>query len=164
MGQAVYATGDQLTHALRELGVNFILGGTAKIENLQPQPASLIAALANSDEARLRLSLVPLFLEHPEFAEYAQNAAELLEPQARITLQCYFSAALWLGQIYCTPKISLPDLFSDELKLSPGIDPEINLHALAHRHGELTGMQINWLGTYKHAAQVWLASLEFDRG
>ncbi len=58
--------GDQLTNALHVLGVHFVLGGQSKDNLLHKQPVRLIAALAESNESRLRLSLIPLFLEHPE--------------------------------------------------------------------------------------------------
>jgi hypothetical protein len=37
-----------------------------------------------------------------------------------------------------------------------GIPPR----GLAKRHEELSGARVNWLGTYQHAAQVWLKGLE----
>jgi hypothetical protein len=39
-------------------------------------------------------------------------------------------------------------------------DPEANLKALAIRQQALSGAQVNWLGTYLHAAQVWQKGLE----
>jgi hypothetical protein len=51
----------------------------------------LIAALAESDESRLRLSLIPLFLEHHEFALHVWTVAKKLHQAARLTLQCYYS-------------------------------------------------------------------------
>ena len=71
-------TGDQLTNALRALEVNFILGGNRIEASLHKQPARLIAALAQSEEARLRLSLIPLFLEHPEFAARVRTVEPFL--------------------------------------------------------------------------------------
>jgi hypothetical protein len=163
MSRTAAITGDQLTNALRALGVNFVLGGQSKDESLHKQPARLIAALAESSEARLRLSLIPLFLEHPEFAAHARAVARNLDPSARLTLQCYYSAAVWLGQKYQTRNRSLPDYFSKDLNLVPTNDPEINLYRLAKRHSELSGAQVNWWGTYQHAAQVWLKGLEYQK-
>ncbi|MDI6770234.1 MAG: pyrimidine/purine nucleoside phosphorylase [Anaerolineales bacterium] len=95
MSHPVTTTGDQPTNALHALGVNFIMGAGSKDESLHEQPARLIAALAESKEARLRLSLIPLFLEHPEFAAHVRAAARSLNPSARLTLHCYYSAAVW---------------------------------------------------------------------
>ena len=162
MSRTAAITGDQLTNALRALDINFILGGQSKDETLHKHPARLIAALAESDEARLRLSLIPLFLEHPEFAAHAQTIARKLNPPAQLTLQCYYSAAIWLGKKYGR-NASLPDYFSKELNLHPTDDPEKNLHELAKRHRELSGARVNWLGTYQHAAQVWRKGLELNK-
>ena len=162
MSQAIVITGNQLTNALRALDVNFILGGQSKDETLHKQPARLIAALAQSNESRLRLSLIPLFLEHPEFALRVRTVAKRLDPSVRLTLQCYYSAAVWLGKKHQLHK-TLPDYFSQELDLHPVDDPEENLKALAKRHKELSGTRVNWLGTYLHAAQVWQKGLEYKK-
>src|SRR3989304_136460 len=96
MSRAVEITGTQLTNALRALDVNFIMGGQTTDETLHKQPTLLIAALAESDESRLRLSLIPLFLEHHEFAVHVRTVAKKLDPATRLTLKCYYTAAVWL--------------------------------------------------------------------
>ncbi len=163
-------TGEQLVNALHILGVKFIMGGKDSGASPYKQPARLIAALAESKEARLRLSLIPLFFEYPEFATVVRRVAGRLDPSARLTLQCYYSAAVWLQQKYhlsldalIGEKISLPDYFSFELGMQPTSDPEINLVRLAQRHQTLSKTSVNWLGTYKHAAQVWLKGLELQK-
>lgn len=156
MNTELNITGEQLANALHTLGVKFIMGGQNKRDHLGKQPARLIAALAESQESRLRLSLIPLFLEHPEFAGHVRTAAKKVTPAAQLTLQCYYTAAVWLGQQYQLHKAPLPDLFSRELHLVISSDPEENLRSLAKRHQELSGAPINWLGTYHHAAQRWV--------
>jgi hypothetical protein len=162
MSPAAEITGTQLTNALRALDVNFIMGGQSTNETLHKQPARLVAALAKCGESRLRLSLIPLFLEHPEFALHVRTAAKKLDPPARLTLQCYYTAAVWLGKKY-QQHGTLPDYFSQELSLHPIDDPEENLRALAKRHKELSGTWVNWLGTYLHAAAVWQKGLQHKR-
>lgn len=152
-------TGDQLASALHVLGVNFIRGGTDTDVSLSSHPPRLIAALAQSNEARLRLSLIPLFLEHSEYASRARVVAKKLDPSARLTLKCYYSAAVWLAKKYQL-NISLPDHFSKDLNLTPVEDPEENLRTLAKRHAELSGSYVNWLATYQHAEQVWRKGFE----
>lgn len=161
MSRAVEITGTQLTNALRALDINFIMGGQSTDETLHKQPARLIAALAESNESRLRLSLIPLFLEHPEFALYVRTAARKVDPAARLTLQCYYTAAVWLAKKY--QHGSLPDYFSEELGIHPMDDPEDNLRALAKRHKELSSTWVNWLGTYLHAAAIWQKGLQHKR-
>lgn len=156
-------TGDQLAGALNLLGVQFIMGESSRDKALHKQPERLLSALAQSSEARLRLALIPLLLEHPEFSAYARTAADSLTPPARLTLQCYYTAAFCLQRILSAPGKPLPDLFSGDLNLNLGDHHEENLRALARRHRELSGAPVNWLGTYQHAAQIWQKNLEFKR-
>ena len=163
MSQTAVITGDQISDALRALDVHFILGGNRQSAFIHKSPTRLIAALAMSNEARLRLSLIPLFLEHPEFAIHVKSVAANLLPSAQLTLQCYYTAALWLAQKYQLQS-SLPDHFSLELGLVPSTDVNENLQELAKRHKELSGRRVNWLGTYQHAAQIWQKGLEYKKG
>lgn len=137
------------------------MGGMETDETLSKHPTRLITKLAQSGEARLRLSLIPLFLEHPEYAPRVLNIAKKLDQFARLTLQCYYSAAVWLAKKHQQIGASLPDHFSKELNLVPVEDPEENLRALAERHKELSGSYVNWLATYRHAEQVWRKGLEY---
>jgi hypothetical protein len=162
MSRATVTTGNQLTDALQALGVRFLMGGDQKSSSLHKQPRRLIAALAESREARLRLSLIPLFLEHPEFSVHVRAVAKNLHSSARLTLQCYYSAAVWLRRKHQPRRKPMPDYFSRELKIQFAANPEENLRELARRHRELSGAQVNWLGTYQHAAQVWLKGLELQ--
>lgn len=99
MSPAAEITGTQLTNALRASDIHFIMGGQSTNETLHQQPGRLIAALAKSGESRLRVSLIPLVLEGLEFALYVRAAAKRLDSAARLTLQCYDTAAIWLAKI-----------------------------------------------------------------
>lgn len=162
MRHATTATGEQLANALRVLGVHFIRGGRDADEPLPNHPSRLIAALAQSDEARLRLALIPLFLERPEYASRVRTVASKLDPPAKLTLECYYSAAVWLAKKYQLETL-LPDHFSKDLGLTPGDGADENLRALAGRHAELSGSYVNWLATYQHAEQIWRKSFERQR-
>jgi hypothetical protein len=165
MKSAVVLTPSQLVDALDALGVPFLRGGcgaTGKVE-----PGDLLAALAASAEARLRLSLIPLLLAHPEYSAYATTALRQMQPATAITLRCYYTAALWLQVKYrarITASVGtsqwLPDLFGAELHLMEYTDPDAALRALAARQQALSGRVLNWLGSYEHAAQTWLQQLE----
>ncbi len=162
--------GEQLANALAALDVRFVLGGDGLEATLNLHPARLIAALAASDEARLRLALIPLFLQHPEFSAQARAAVQNLNSTQRITLMCYYTAAYLIQQRYRArldalsgEKATLPDLFSNELGLVSADDPDLNLKRLAERHTALSAAQVNWLGTYQHAIQKWLSTLERRR-
>ncbi|MEI7850065.1 MAG: hypothetical protein WCK35_30010 [Chloroflexota bacterium] len=149
-------------NALHALGVNFIMGGNGLDESLHTHPVRLISELAQSDEARLRLSLIPLFLEYPQYAAYLRTVARKLEPAALLTLRCYYTAAVFLAKKYQLT-ISLPDLFSGDLGLGLVDGPEENLRLLAKRHKQLSGSYVNWLATYKHAEDVWQKGLEYRK-
>ncbi len=53
-------------------------------------------------------------------------------------------------------KQNLRDLFSDDLGLEQYSDLDVSLKTLAARHQVLSQSSVNWLGTYQHAAQIWL--------
>jgi hypothetical protein len=161
MSNSLSFSQDQLVSELWARDVRFILGSPSGYPPTFP-PARLIAALAESPEARLQLSLIPLFLRHPEFAIHVSAAAKKINPAAQLILKCFYSATVWLEQKHLSRK-KLPDLFSEELGLYPKSNPEENLSALAKRHQELSGSQINWLGTYQHAADIWLKELELQQ-
>jgi hypothetical protein len=152
---------DQLVSELWARDVRFILGSKPDHPPTLP-PDRLITALAESRESRLQLSLIPLFLSYPEFAAYTKTVAKKLNPAPQLILKCFYSAAVWLEQKHLSQN-KLPDLFSKELELSPDSNPEENLGRLAKRQQELSGSHINWLGTYQHAADIWLKELELHR-
>ena len=151
--------GDRLANALRFLGVHFIALDNEITESLHRHPSQLIKALAQSKEARLRLSLIPLFLDHPEFARYLPKITGRLNPPEQIMLQCYYTAAMLFQKKYSALigiKKELPDLFSEILDLDKNADLDISLANLAVRHQTLSHSSVNWLGTYQHAAQIWI--------
>jgi hypothetical protein len=168
MPASIDMTPAQLTDALHALGIRFIFYGDRANGDPHAQPVRLLAGLASSNEARLRLALIPLFLEHPEFAVHAVAAAKSLAQRARLTLQCYYTAALWLQrenrfrlETLLGKQPPLPDLFSSDLGLaSMQGDPALALQNLAIRHQALSGEKANWLGTYRHALQVWMRAME----
>ena len=164
-------TSEQLATALHSLGVEFVMGNRPGKGSLYKKPTSLITALAKSPEARLRLSLIPLFLEHPEMARYVPKVVNKLEAAAKLTIKCYYTAAVWLqkqnyNQLDALIKLKspLPDYFSIDLGLEITTDFEENLRSLAQRHQLLSNSHVNWLGTYQHALKVWLKGLELQRG
>jgi len=151
----------ELVDALDTLGVCFLRGGSGATRNFSP--AVLIAALASSPEARLRMALIPLFLAHPEFAPKVRSAARSLLAKDAVVLRCTYTAAVWLQAKYrvrleavCGPQPALPDLFGEVLGITGQTEPDSALPLLAQRQRELTGITLNWLGTYEHAAQSWL--------
>lgn len=162
-------TGDLLVSELWARDVPFLMG-----RQVTPEPlldlATLIQSLAQSDEARVRMALIPLFLRHPEFASEAVIADELLSPSNQLYLRFYYTATTLLQKKYWErlvnifgEQIPLPDLFSEKLGFPLGADLDETLVRLGKRHQVLSERIINWVGTYEHAADVWLKEMELQK-
>ena len=154
-------TPQQLVDALDTLGVHFLRGGLGA--HVRAGPAALLAGLAASAGARLRLALIPLLLARPEFAHDAGSALQQMSPAAAVTFRCYYTAACWLqvkhrGRLTAClgPVRPLPDLFGEELGLAAYTDPDAALRALGAKQQVLSGRALNWCGSYEHAARTWL--------
>ncbi len=142
----------QLVAELDALGVRLLQGAYATEAIGKIAPARLLALLASSDEARLRLAIIPLLLHRSDFATHIDGAVQV-NASAQVVLKCYYTAARYLQQKYrlrleavTGRNAPLPDLFSLELGLQPAADPDSGLSALAQRHAVLSGKPINWLG------------------
>jgi hypothetical protein len=163
-------TEDQLVSELWAQDVQFLMG-KALTDAPTLSPESLLKSLAQSNEARVRLSLIPLLLRHPEFASVVEIVdRELSNSDPQLFFRCYFTAAMLFQKIYneslsrhfgSQPK--LPDMFSIKLGVTLTQDPEISLLELAKRHTILSGHKVNWIGTYKHATDIWLRHLELQK-
>lgn len=154
-------TEDDLVSELWARDVRFILGSAP---NHPPKlsPSELIIGLVESNEARLQLSLIPLFLRHPEFDKYVNEVVDKLNSSSQLILKCFYSAAVWLEQKHLSTN-SLEDLFSKELNITLSTNPAENLQSLAIQQQELSGEKINWFGTYEHAANIWLREIELQQ-
>jgi hypothetical protein len=167
IADAHFMAGAELAQALAALDVPFIAGASHQRIAALSQPAALLASLAASDEARLRLALIPLLLRRPEFARHAVAALRLMPPAAQTCFKCYYTAAVRVQEKHrrrletVLGRVDLlPDLFSAELGVSERTDPDDALRILAMRQRHLTGRSINWLGTYEHGADRLLKGLE----
>lgn len=173
--QDINAWNDQLTShqlgtVLNKLDVHFLAGEDTTERTDEVPPAIVIHALAISDEARLRLALIPLFLRHPEFALDVEFVSKRLSQESQIMLKCYFTAAHFLQKKYHSRLQALfgdfsplPDLFGCELGLLNIQSIDDGLTLLARRHCLLSGRPINWLGTYEHGARRLLTHYECKR-
>jgi len=158
---------DQLVAELWALDVRFLMGRQLSSTPLLA-PANLIASLAQSENARVRSSLIPVFLRHSEFFSEVETADKSLSPETnQLVLRFYYTAAVLLQRKYWErlAKIlgnqpQLPDIFSSKLGISLDENPEQALLQLANRHKILSGQFINWLGTYEHAAERLIKHME----
>lgn len=160
-------TNAALAAELNRMGIAWVVASADDRPEAPPEPIELIAALSSSDEARLRMALIPLFLSRSEYAELAGETAATLSGQPRVTLICYYTAAKLLQHKYEVrlEKLGLDspllkDWFSQELGLPDAGNPDTLLAHLANRHTELSGRQLNWYGTYEQAARRFMQRLE----
>ena len=155
-----------LSNQLSALGIQFILSDRIS-SPFQSKPKQLIYDLVCSNEARLRLSLIALFLQKPDYAQYVNDVYQSLPHEKAIILKYYYSAAVCLQQKYkhrldelFGEEPNLPPIFFEQLGLVINGDPQENLDLLTAQQREATGRSINWLGTYEHAAKRLLIHKE----
>lgn len=158
-----------LAAELGRLGIPFVFFSTDDRPFPPPAPDILLASLAMSDEARLRMALIPLFMTLSDYARSVTEAAVVLPAPARITLVCYYTAAMLLQRKHARrlsrleiDHAPLPDLFGRELGLLPADDVDSSLARLAKRHAELSGRPLNWRGTYEQAAMRFMQRMEWE--
>ena len=164
-------TTDEVVGKLDALGVPFLAGGIQTPRALALSNSELLLGLARDPDARVRLSVIPLLLVRPEFAEAIPGVAERLDGDARLTFECYCTAARWLQRKYekrlaeLVGKFKpLPDWFSTKLALTNGeTDAARALETLGKRHQVLSGEPLNWHGTYEHAARTLIKHLTWER-
>ncbi|MBN2547936.1 MAG: hypothetical protein JXB15_02165 [Anaerolineales bacterium] len=158
---------DQLSNELHRLGIHFLRFPDQSLETRPLSPVELLASLASHSEARMRLALIPLLLWHPEYADAVHLASRRLASSSRLVLQCYYTAAVLLQQMYSARLQTLgaslqplPDLYSVQLGLPISGSPEQCLAVLANHQSQFSGQPFNWFGTYQHAAESFLAYRE----
>ncbi len=159
---------DELISALNALGVHFLIGAESPPETVLP-PATLFAALAEQEDARLRLAIIPLLLYRPELARAVPEALSLLAEPAQTRFKFFYTAAVLLQEEYAVPleklarqQVRLPDLFSRELSIPSRGRPDARLKRLGERHRAVSGVAANWIGTYHHGAKRLIRRLEWE--
>jgi hypothetical protein len=119
---------------------------------------ALLADLIRQPSSRVRSATIALLLEHPEYSEQMPIAIRKLHAKNRVTLKLFYTAAVYLQRIYFEELKSikgdrfywLPDFYSTELNIQQESDPIILFRNLGKRHQDLTGIYVNWVGTYKN--------------
>jgi hypothetical protein len=162
---------DQLVSELWARDVQFLMGRHSITAVPQLTPQQLITSLAQSTDPRVCFSLIPLFLRHPEYSANVLEAHKsLFSQESQITLKFYYTAAVFLQKKYreriqriMGKQKQLRDLFSKKLGIKPEKETDRALAQLAEKHLRITGQSVNWLGTYEHAADVWLRQMELQK-
>ena len=151
-------TNEALAATLDQLGVRFISSEMDIPTEELLSPEDLLCGLARSNEARMRLALIPLFLRHSHYALQVSESLNRLPPTQQNILRCYYTAAHLLQQKYFSQindlfetSQALPDLFERTLGLDKTKSADERLKQLAKQQAKLSGRPINWYGTYEHA-------------
>jgi hypothetical protein len=160
---------DQLVAKLRESGVRYLVPTDARLDETQSiDSLNLIRQLADSDDPRLRHSLIGLFILHPDWSGFAQQLSVLLAEPARTELIAHYMAAVYLQRrwrtrlgFYLEVQL-LPDYFSKQLGLP---SPETRfgktgLHALAKWHADQLGTIYNYLSAYEKTMDLLFEQLK----
>ncbi len=163
-------TDDHLVAELARLGVLFLRTRATQEATPPLAPATLQAGLAASADARVRLSLIPLLLAWPDYADFLPDALPDLSAAAQVVLRCYATAAVVLQAHYAAQlhalfgaQPHLHDWFSAELDAPLIGSPDEQLARLATRQRQLSGRSLNWVGTYRHGAESFLRFMEQEQ-
>lgn len=164
-------TEDDLVSELWARDVQFLMRQQLHTPKPMLSQENLIKSLAESENARLRYSLIPLFLRHPEFSVYVEKIDKIISSsKSQLILRFYYSAAVLLQKKHQEQLIEifneqpeLPNIFSEELDIQENTNFDLALSQLAEKHKALSGQFVNWLETYKHAADVWLKQMELQK-
>ncbi|MBL8090811.1 MAG: hypothetical protein JNJ43_10810 [Anaerolineales bacterium] len=162
-------TDDDLVSELWAWDVRFLMGESFTDTPIL-SPKIFLQLLAQSPEARIRLSLIPLLLRHPDFANEAEMVDnEILDPDAKLVFRFYYTASMLLQQMhkeilsrFLGNQMKIPDLFSKKLGINLPQNPHLAIINLSEHHKILSEQKINWLGTYQHATDVWLKQLKYS--
>ncbi len=160
----------QLVDNVNRIGIHFLVDESFSDSTETLTPAELLAGLAAQSDARMRLTLIAVLLQRSEFARYAHQAIALMDDPIELTFKLYYTAAHYLQMIYANQLKDvlgsydkLPDYFSEELKIEKDNHASDQLRRLAERHKVITGIPLNWYGTYNHAAQRVITRLKKER-
>jgi hypothetical protein len=149
---------EQVVAELSLLGISYL---SRLSEDFIDRPRvgwALLADLVRQPSSRVRSATIALLLEHPEYSEQMPVAIRKLHATNRMTLKLFYTAAVFLQHIHYDDLKSfqggrfswLPDLYSTELNIQPDEDPNQSLVYLGKRHQDLTGIHVNWVGTYQN--------------
>ena len=162
-------TANELVGALDALDVHFLTGGESSRSACSLAPEDLFAQLAAQPDARIRLAIIPLLLRHPDFAMALPAAIEQVTGETRQLLKLYYTAGVLLQRYFrhslehlLGVQLLLPNLFGSDLGVSLVSEPREDLQRLGEQHALLTGLNINWAGTYEYAAQRLIKRLEHE--
>jgi hypothetical protein len=162
---------ERLVAELDTLGVRY-LSRQASLQVKQVRsPARFLADLIQQPSSRVRTAFIAVLLAKPDLARAVPTALARLKPKEQLTLKLLFTAAVLLQKKYADQLRLflgerwqwLPDLYSTEFGLDAGKSPTELLKALGADHRRLTGITLNWTGTYENVAHHLLHRWEVEQ-
>ena len=163
---------ETLVAELRERGIAYLAPSDAQATEIISSVEELIIAILNQPDSRLQLALVPLFIRHPELAEYVPALAQKVTPAQALDLQTLYMAAVYLQRLWLTrlsfylENISLlPDLYSHQLKLPPADERfgKAGLHALAEDWSARSLYPFNRLASLNKTMDLFFEQLKLEK-
>jgi hypothetical protein len=163
-------TEEQIVAELEVVGVRYLSRQTDhKVRNSRP-PYRLLADLVCQPSSRVRLATIALLLAQPSYAQFISEALEILPSERQFLLMVFYSAAVFLQQMYRKPFEKhldrrwnpLPDVFSSELGIPLDLPPQQRLAVLGRLYRSHSGIDLNWSGTFDNAARHWLRQVELE--
>ena len=153
-----------LISQLASRGVRHLRSANATVAATSLNTETLITELARRPEPRLRESLIPLFIRHPEYSVIVKKLVETLEPTASESLAHMYTVAVYLQRfwsgtlgLYLKSLTFLPNYFGVPKFNLPGENEhfgESGLRSLAKLYEEKTGY--NWLSAYQSVIALLL--------
>jgi len=111
------------------------------------------------------MALIPLLLRHPELSDTAPKVVTNLPNSEQTVFKLYYTATVILQTAFMEDlerllgnTARLKDWYSNELGVE-GTLVEERLNCLAACHARFSGLDLNWVGTYRHSAERFLRSL-----
>jgi hypothetical protein len=144
---------DTIVDALMARGITYLDGGSGL--PIRISDADLIAALAQSEDPRLQLALIPLLLAHPSIAALVPKVVVQTDARhARLLRQLYTAAACLQRYWY----ERLRELRSDMSLLPDYFGAELNLPSLDQLFGRLAlGAVAEQLSSQADGSNWWAA-------
>ena len=160
---------DFLTAELQAHGLYYLVGQQHVPAVCRLKSDELIAELTQQQDARLRSALIPLFLQQSQLVDVLPLALSHLDIYGQTTLKIYYTVAVILQHEFASDLQRhlpywrhLPDRYSDELGIVQEASCDERLRQIGEIHTRLTGLVVNWPGTYRHAAKNLIQRLELD--
>lgn len=151
---------DDLVNSINLMGIVFFPSSIKSNHADLLPPEIIFAELSMHEDVRMRLAIIAILLQRPDLASFAANAMAKISINYKNTFMVYYTAACLLQQIYADEwnkifetYVPIPDKYSGDLNLSKKGTAEDRLRELSKRQAEITGMPLNWFGTFSHTGR-----------